>query len=81
VPERRRNLPWKPVLIVFVSGIVLAASSCAGFISVMTGGHELRAKILTDGFFLGVAASLLSVFVLLVMAVLSMFTGKSKGPS
>ena len=79
--EQRRKLPWKPVLIVFVSGIVLAGSSCAGAINAAMSNHTLLEKLFSDGFFFGVLVTLLSVFVLVIMAAISMFTGKSRGPS
>jgi hypothetical protein len=81
VPEPRRKLPWKPVLISFVSGIVLAGSSCAGAITAGMGNHQQFEKILAAGFILGIVAIVLSVFVLVIFAVLSMVMGNSKGPS
>jgi uncharacterized membrane protein YhaH (DUF805 family) len=81
VPEPGRKSYWKPWLIVFVSGIVLAGSSCAGFMSVAMGGHELRAKIFADGFYIGVVATLVGALVLFVLLVVSVVRGISRGPS
>jgi hypothetical protein len=81
VPEPVRKSYWKPWLIVFVSGIVLASSSCAGFMSVAMGGHDLRAQIFADGFYLGVLATLVGALVLLVLLARTIVGGKSKGPS
>jgi hypothetical protein len=81
VPEPRRKLPWRPVLIAFVSGIVLAGSSCAGALTAEMGNHQQLEKILTGGFLLGAAAALISVFVLVILAIVSMVMGNSKGTS
>lgn len=81
MPEPGRKSRWKPWLIVFVSGIVLASSSCAGFMSVAMGGHDLLAKSFADGFYLGVLATFVGALVLLVLLVESVVRGKSRGPS
>ena len=81
MPAQDRKSYWKPWLIVLLSGVVLASSSCAGFMSVAMGGHDLRAKIFADGFYLGVVATLVGALVLFVLLVESIIRGISRGPS
>ncbi len=87
MPEPGRKSYWKPWLILLVSGVVLAGSSCAGFMSVAMGGHELRSKIFADGFYLGVLVTFVGGLVLFVLLIAKLIGGKSsaggnpKGPS
>ena len=80
MPEPGRKSHWKPWLILFLCGIVLGSSSCAGFLSVM-GSHVILADILAGGFFVGVAATLVGALVLVIQLILSVIARRSGDPS
>ena len=81
MPEPGRKSRWMPWLIVFLSGIVLCSSSCAGFLSLEMGGHVILAGILADGFFAGVAGTLVGALVLVIQPFLSVVRRTSGGLS
>jgi hypothetical protein len=80
VPEPVRKSQWKPWLIVFLSGMVLGASSCAGFLSVVA-THTILAEVLAVGFFVGLAVTLGGPLVLVIRLILSVVGRGSGGAS
>jgi uncharacterized membrane protein YedE/YeeE len=80
VPEPVRKSHWKPWLIVLLSGIVLGASSCAGFLSVVA-IHSILAVVLAVGFFVGLAATIVGVLGLVLRLILSLIGQRSGDPS
>jgi hypothetical protein len=81
VPVSGRKSRWKPWLIVFLSGIVLGGSSCAGFLSVAMRNQVILAYVLAGGFIVGVAATLVGALVLVTQMILSVLRRVSGGPS
>jgi hypothetical protein len=77
VTEPDQKSRWKAWLILFLVGIVLGSSSCAGFISVAMSDHVIFAGILAGGFFAGVAATLVGAIVLVIRLVQSVSSSKS----
>jgi hypothetical protein len=79
MPEPARKSHWKPWLIVFLSGIVLGGSSCAGLIHnfeihFLSNSHNtLLAALLFYGFVIGVVATLVGGRVLGIMLVIFVF--------
>jgi hypothetical protein len=80
VPEPDKKSRWKPWLIVFLSGIVLGTSSCAGFLSTITNNSNLSI-VLALGFFAGLAATLVGALVLAIELLRSVGNRKSGGTS
>ena len=55
-------------LLILASGILLALSSCAGFLATLQSSDKLGI-VLAAGFFVGVAATLVGVILVLVRAI------------
>ena len=80
MPEPDKKSRWKPWLIVFVSGIVLGSSSCAGFLSTIT-SNSYFTIVLALGFFAGLAATLVGALVLAIELLRSAGNRESGGTS
>jgi hypothetical protein len=80
VAEPDRKSRWKPWLIVFLSGIVLGSSSCAGFLSTITNNSNWSI-VLALGFFAGLAATLVGALVLAIELLRSVGNRNSGGTS
>jgi hypothetical protein len=65
---RQRFPSWKQALLILAGGIVLALSSCAGFLGTLESSDKLGI-VLAAGFFVGVAATLLGVILVLIRAI------------
>ena len=81
MPEPGRKSRWKPWLIVFVSGIVLGGSSCAGFLSFGMKSDVILTGILAGGFVAGVAATLYAALRLLIQLILFIVAQISRSSS
>jgi hypothetical protein len=82
MPEPARKSHWKPWLIVFLSGIVLGGSSCAGMIHEydlygFSSRHQQN-PLLVYGFLAGVVATLVGGLVLGIMLLVFVFRAISE---
>lgn len=81
MPEPGKTAHRKPWLILFLSGIVLGSSSCAGCLSVEMSDHVIFAGLLAGGFFAGEAATPGGAVVLMIRLIHSVRARKSGGVS
>jgi hypothetical protein len=67
-PPKQRFPSWKQALLILCSGIVLALSSCAIFLSNINTGGNLPA-VFAGGFVVGVIATLVGFLLVLIRAI------------
>jgi hypothetical protein len=71
---KQRYPTWWQALILLGSGVVIAFSSCVGVLTGIGGGQSAQlGKLFTIGFFVGVAAFIVGLVLMLVVAIRALF--------